>query len=57
MDFSRNMQRTCFYGVLGAVASRWFVGPPRAFCLSYFSRNFNIFSQSLPGDFSVLMCK
>ena len=27
-DFSRNVQMTCFYGVLGAVASRGFVEPP-----------------------------
>ena len=27
-DFSRNVQRRCFYGVLGDVASRGFVGPP-----------------------------
>ena len=27
-DFSRNVQRRCFYDVLGAVASRGLVGPP-----------------------------
>ena len=27
-DFAMNLQRTCFYGVLGDVARRGCVGPP-----------------------------
>ena len=38
-EFSRNVQRTCFYGVLGAEAVYGSLGHPRTnvFCLTYFS--------------------